>query len=136
MTFSQTLGWMVLAAALIGCGSDDEGSDRGTAPTIDALSYAPRTMTVGQQVNVSGTLSFEDPDGDLRSVAYSVTSPSGQVANAPAGALQGTSGQTMGQLQFAFAMTPPEAGQYLFDIWLTDAAGHDSNRLRGNLTAE
>ena len=137
MKVQAMLSWVTLVGALgvVGCGSDDDG-DKGSAPSIDSLSYSPETITMGQQATISGTLSFSDPDGDLSGIAYAITTPSGQSQTAPQSPLQGTAGHTAGVLQFAFALIPPEAGQYPFEIWVSDAAGHASNHLSGTLTAQ
>src|SRR5207244_8996688 len=73
--------------------------------------------------------SFNDPDGDIATVH--VRSPlltADQPINNPTGA---TSGR--GQQSFAVTVAPGPA-VYSLEVWITDRAGHDSNKLHADIT--
>ena len=118
---------------LASCG--DDGGSEGTAPTISALSYQPDRATVGAVFQITGTLSFDDPDGDLAAIAFQLTSPGGQTTPPTTSRVQG-GGVTQGQLALAVSAIAPSARAYTFDVWVEDDAGHASNMLRGTVVAE
>ena len=119
-----------LCLVVAACGTDD------TSPMIADLTYSPMTVTVGQQFTVSGTMTFDDPDGDLAQLGIEVTSPGGMRQTLPMADLQGTGTMTEGTLTFAITSILPAAGSYGFSLWITDDAGNQSNRLDGTLTAQ
>jgi hypothetical protein len=124
----------VLAAA---CGDDGGPSGpTGTAPVIADLSYSPAAITVGQQNTITGSFTFSDPDGDLKEIVVSVTTPDGQTQELPPQALQGEAGQTDGAGTIMLLLVPPAAGTYTLEVWLTDDGGNESNHLTGTLDAQ
>lgn len=113
-----------------GCAADD-----GTAPEISDLTATPTTMTVGQQVTVTGTLHFDDPEGDLDQLGAEITIPDGTKQALRNVDLSTVGTVTTGTLTWALIVVPPAAGTYTLALWVTDANGNDSNRLETTATA-
>jgi hypothetical protein len=122
----------VLLASLLAVGC---GEDKGTAPTISDLTIQTTSVTVGEQVTVSGQFTFSDPDGDLESFSVEVTAPTGLSQTVGPQAIQGAAGVTTGPVGLAVVFNPGVVGDYVFAVWVTDSAGNDSNRLSGTVTA-
>jgi len=118
------------ALALLAC--DDAP---GAAPSISELSYAPHEAPVASPFQVTGQLDFTDPDGDLAAIVFQITAPDGTLSAPSRSTLRGTDGLTAASLQITFTAIAPAAGDYDFDVWVEDAAGHTSNRLTGLVTA-
>ena len=110
-------------------------SDNGKAPAISNLTYTPASITHGQQATVTGSIMFDDQDGDLDKLAGEVTLPDGTKAQLASTDLQAYSEQTHGTIAFAITIVPPAAGTYSFSLWLTDDGDNKSNALDGTLTA-
>lgn len=121
----------ILCLALAACTSDDSA-----APTISNLTYSPSNVTVGQQATISGTMTFDDPDGDLDQMGVEITLPDNSKQQLAMTDLQNVGSMTDGQLGWALIVVPPMAGAYKLELWLTDAVGHESNRLQANATAQ
>ncbi len=127
---SNVGGLALCALLMLACG------DEGDPPAISNLAYGPATIASGQQSNITGSLRFDDADGDLAQLGVAFTLPNGTVQELPLTSLQGYTGQTTGQVALTLALVPPMAGRYTFDVWLTDGGGHTSNRLSGTLQAQ
>ena len=110
-------------------------SDDGTAPTISALTYTPATVTTGQQATITGSMQFDDEDGDLAKLQGDAVLPDGSKARIADASLSGLE-QTTGTLPFQLLIVPPQPGVYKFSLWLTDDSGNESNKLDGMLTAQ
>ena len=66
----------VAAASLLACSSSSSSSAPTTsAPTIKDFTLAPATLTVGTTVEVSGTMTIEDADGDIAGASGDVLFP-------------------------------------------------------------
>jgi hypothetical protein len=107
----------------------------GTAPEISALTYTPETVSIGQST-VSGSITFDDPDGDLANLNLEITTPDGQVQTIPSANIAAIGDATTGSLPFAMVFIPPAIGDYTFQLWISDDEGNDSNRLDGSLAVE
>ena len=121
----------LIAIPLGGCGDDDSSRTLGSAPLIADLSLAPTELKVGSQTNITGTLSFQDPDGDVFEIGMEVRLPTGQSQAIPQSAVSGVSAQTSGVLNFMLSLMPRATGDYVLDVWIIDRAGQPSNRLTG-----
>jgi hypothetical protein len=106
-----------------------------TSPEISELTATPNTMTVGEQVTLSGTLHFDDPDGDLDQLGAEITLPDQTRQALPMTNLIGVGSMTTGTLGWRMLVVPPSAGDYTLSLWLTDASGNESNRLEAVATA-
>ena len=110
-------------------------TDDSASPTISDLTATPSSMTVGQQATVSGTMVFDDPDGNLEQLGAEVTLPDHSVQALPMTDLIGVGTMKTGTLGWRMAVIPPMAGEYKLSLWLTDADGNESNRLETTATA-
>lgn len=122
------------ALALLLFTACSSGGD-GKAPTIAALTYTPMTLPTGQQTTVSGSFTFTDEDGDADQLGIDVTLPDSSKQSLPMSDLQNVGDMTSGTITFAVFITPPAAGTYKFDIFITDESDNRSNKLGGTLTA-
>ena len=69
------LGILGATVALSGCSSDD--GDAGAAPTIADLALTPTEVEVGKTNALSGSVTIDDPDGDVAQVGVDATLPDG-----------------------------------------------------------
>lgn len=118
--------------ALVACASDDNGA----VPTITNLTLSQTTLPVGQQTTVSGTVAFEDPDGDLMELGVELTLPDTSKQTLPMTPLQNIGTMTSGTIAWSLIIAPPSAGTYGMELWTVDANGNASNRLDAALTAQ
>lgn len=117
--------------ALVAC--DDTGDT--DAPSISNLRYSPDEAPIAAPFQVTGQLDFTDPDGDLAAIAFQITAPDGTASAPSRSELSGVDGLTAASLQITFTAIAPVAGDYDFEVWLEDTAGHASNRLSGTVSA-
>ena len=135
-TLAYATSVALLAATLIaGCGGSS-GDAEGTAPTIRDLTLTPTSIAVGAQATMTGALTFDDPDGDLSQVGVEITLPNGTKQALPKSAVQGASGLKEGPVDVALVVLPPTAGTYGIDVFVVDQAGHESNHLTVDVTAQ
>jgi hypothetical protein len=132
----RILGCAVLALASVGCGDEESAKASGAPPEISTLSYQPSTVAAGQQGTISGTFAFTDPDSDASDFAIRVTSPAGQSQTLPPTPASGVSGRESGTVMFAFLLNALAGGEYGFELWMIDEAGHESNHLPGAVQAQ
>jgi hypothetical protein len=126
------------AISMSGCGGDDgdsSGEDSGSAPSIEALSFGPPKVPAGKQSVLTGKFTFHDPDSDADRFAAAIVLPDGSRQSLPPNKTQGTDGRADGQVEFLMAVAPPVAGNYAIELWMVDAADHESNHLDGGLEA-
>jgi hypothetical protein len=117
--------------SLVACTSDDT-----SAPSISNLTFSPNALPVGQQTNVTGTITFSDPDGDLDQLGVEVTLPDQSKQSLPMTKLQNVGAMTDGTIAWTLIIAPPKPGAYRMSLWITDIDGHDSNRLEASATAQ
>jgi hypothetical protein len=128
MRFITLLLCLSLALAA-GCATDT------STPEISDLTATPSTMKVGQQATVTGTFHFDDADGDLEQLNGEITMPDGTKQALRNTDVTGIGAMTTGTLSWAMIVVPPAAGSYKLELWVTDADGHESNRLETTATA-
>jgi hypothetical protein len=122
----MTCRWVIASIALgiAGCGNSD--------PVISNLLIQPASIPASQverTLSLSVTFSFSGFEGGVATVH--VRSPL-LMADQP---MANPTGATSGRAEQSLAVTiPTGAGAYSLEIWITDDAGHDSNRLFGNLS--
>ena len=123
---------------VVACGGDDavEGEDGGEPPRISGLTYDPATIPVGSPTTITGTLTFEDPDGDVARFGLAVTPPGGESQELPKVDIANAQGVKRSPTQVAFFVQPQVPGPHEFEVYVVDAEGHESNRLAGRLAAE
>jgi len=113
-----------IALGIAGCGSD--------YPAISNLVIQPAFIPAAeleQTVSLSVTFSFNASQAD---VAIVHVRSSLLTADQP---IDNPTGATTGRGEQVFAVTiPAAAGAYPLEVWMTDGAGHDSNKLYGAVT--
>ncbi len=124
---------VVVALSLAGCGSED---DIGSAPVLTNFTYGPQTITAGQATTINGTFDFTDADADANTFWASVTDLAGTPDIAGPKPARDVFGKTAGPVDFHLLLNPTSAGTYTLELWMTDDAGHESNKLSGGVTAQ
>jgi hypothetical protein len=112
-----------------------ETSSDGEPPTISALTYTPEVVSVGELTSLSGSLHFEDADGDLLELHMEIGDGSGRSLVVTATPISGVAGLTAGTVTLSLMVTMPSAGPHVLRVWVRDAQGQDSNALEGTLDA-
>jgi len=116
--------WLGLCAQ--GCGSSP------TPPTISNFSLSPGIATLGTaggKAQVSLQFTFEDVGGDLSSLTITKYDADGILLYASTGPLNGTAGQTSGQIGGTMKMDTQTEGHFVYELFVTDSAGAASNKL-------
>jgi hypothetical protein len=116
-----------------GCGGEETDTE---APSISDLTYSPQTVPVGEATVVSGTFSFEDPDGDVLGALIAMTPPGGETQELPRADIPRAAGVTAADVMLQVLVNAQIAGRYEFEVWVEDEAGNESNRLEGAVVAE
>jgi serine/threonine-protein kinase len=104
----------------------------GAAPTIKELHFRPTVAWIGEKATISGTISFDDADGDVKGLGLETRAPAGRSRPQPAMPLR-VAGAKSGTAAFTFILDPSETGTYVFDIWALDKGGNASRRLSGSV---
>ena len=122
----------LLLALIAGCGGGGGGSSQPQhAPTISNLQYTPQSATLNQDgglINVTGTLDFNDIDGNLSTLTINIYDSNGTPLAPPTTSqIQGASGVTSGTIGIVVAVNTTVAGSYSFGIHVTDSIGLQSN---------
>ena len=119
---------------LLSCGEDDE--NKGTAPTIFNLDYAPQSANVGDgggAVDVNAVMDFHDPDGNVTKLRLSGRNCGAGDWQHLDAAIAGIEGITDGEI-FGTAVIgtncPP--GVYYARISVFDSRGNQSNILEAD----
>ena len=113
-------------------GGGGGGGEQSIAPVISNLQYSPQSVEAGSgSVNVTGRIDFKtDIDiatlmlSDSRGGEYSVQ-------------ISGSAGIKSGYINVPenSLLTDP-AGLYIFNVWLIDASGKNSNKLTGTIDVD
>jgi hypothetical protein len=130
----RRIGLGLLAAALAACGGGDGGggSAPATAPTISNLQYSPQAVYVSTTPAIfTGSISFSDPEGDLASATITIVDSGGGTVSTALTPVQGATGVTSGTIQGSITTAVAAAGNYTFQVFVTDARGLRSNTLSG-----
>ena len=121
---------LILAAAIVACGSDNGGGEAPAAhpPSIANLAYAPATamQVANGSATITGTVTFSDAGGDI--AAFRMTSSAGADLTVATPQLNGIKSGTGAA---AFVVSVSQVGKYTFEIWVADSQGNASNRLSG-----
>ena len=122
---------LALSGAAMGCSSSSDGS----APTIKNFALAPTALTVGTTVSPTGTLTIEDPDGDISGLSGNVTFPDKSVH--PIADQGVTTSLTTLPAQLTIKDLPiTAAGDYVVTVQARDQAGNQSAPASVTLTAK
>jgi hypothetical protein len=113
----------------LGACEDDEA--HGAAPYIDGLSYAPETLPISTVTTISGEFSFSDPDRDAGQIAFTIIGPDQNRQDIAPQEVPGLRGQSGGVVSFTLQLQPAQVGTHVFEVFLIDDYGFESNRLEG-----
>ena len=111
----------------LGCGGDER--TRGAAPVVSTLVLDPTTATVGDLATMRGSMTFEDPDGDVLELHSTLVAPSGAEMPIPPASVAGAAGTTVGAVSVQLGIQFVMAGDHTIRVWLRDSQGNDSNVL-------
>jgi len=104
----------------------------GGPPTIKELSFRPAVAWLGEKATVSGSLAFDDADGDVKALGLETRAPAGRSRSQPSIPMR-LAGAKSGTAAFTFIFDPGETGTHVFDIWAIDRGGNASRRLSGSI---
>jgi eukaryotic-like serine/threonine-protein kinase len=104
----------------------------GAAPTIKELSFRPAVAWLGEKATISGSLAFDDADGDVKALGLETRAPAGRARSHPSIPMR-LSGAKSGTAAFTFILDPGETGTHVFDLWAIDRGGNASRRLSGSI---
>lgn len=126
-TLRRIVPLVVAVAGLARCGP---GGGNSHPPSIrDLTVFGPAVVdgTTGR-AEVLGSLAFSDAGGDVASLSF--TSDAG-TATIP---IAGAAGIVDGRGSAAVTLSPGRYGTFPFQVWVSDGAGAQSNRLSGIVT--
>jgi eukaryotic-like serine/threonine-protein kinase len=104
----------------------------GAAPIIKELHFRPAVAWLGEKATISGSLSFDDADGDVKALGLETRAPAGRSRVQPTIPMR-VAGARSGTAAFTFIFDPGETGTHVFDIWAIDKGGNASRRLSGSI---
>jgi hypothetical protein len=104
----------------------------GAPPTIKELSFRPAVAWLGDKATISGSLAFDDADGDVKALGVETRAPAGRSRTHPSIPMR-LAGAKSGTAAFTFIFDPGETGTHVFDIWAIDRGGNASRRLSGSI---
>lgn len=131
MTTNNVILLAVFSSMIIlitGCGSSSTSSH---APLISNLQYSPASAERNTWVNLLGSVEFVDSEGDINSIS---------VYNKNTGVrfsagIDATSGVTSGTIRFwVLFITSSTPGEITIEIYFTDLAGNESNKVTATFT--
>ena len=137
----RLLSIMFLLVFSVSCGGGggggvvDGGGGGGDAPFISDLSFDPTSAIEGSgggTTLVSGTLYFEDSDGNVSTLTTSVFDSDGNQIDSTTDPIDGVSGVTTGYIEGAYYVDTSVVGKYTIEIFLTDTTNLSSNILSGD----
>ncbi len=116
-----------LVAGLAGC-SVDKGN-----PEIANLVYIPQKAPVeeGKTANIIGTINVLRESGETASVNTVVLDETGKQLAAGSLPVSGGTGGATNALGFGLSIDISRKGDYLFQVYVVDSKGRQSNRLDG-----
>jgi serine/threonine protein kinase len=106
----------------------------GSAPAIADLRLRPTVAWIGERTTISGELTFQDADGDVKAVMTQREAASAS-GSRPQRIRLTVAGATRGTAAFTFVVSPRTAEPHVLEIWVVDTAGHASNRLKATIEA-
>jgi serine/threonine-protein kinase len=106
----------------------------GSPPVIAELRLRSMVGTVGAATTIAGEVSFDDADGDVRSVAIDLRTGPGP--RRPQRIRLNVGGARNGTAAFSFVFAPKAAVPHTLEAWVLDEAGNPSNHLTTTLDAQ
>ncbi len=131
---------LALAPTLVACDAATTGGAAGggtTAPRLTNMKLSPVAVPVGQTTVISGTVEFEDGDGNLTTLVLRFLNPDGTRTPDTDIPVQGVAGTTAGTLTLPdITVEPTEAGEYMLEALARDADGQESSVVSVKVTAQ
>jgi N-acetylneuraminic acid mutarotase len=123
--------------ALAGCGGDGSepagnGNAVNVAPSISNFVLTPAIVELndsGGQVDVLGSFDFSEPDGNLSSVTLNIFDAAGNTLRTEMDNIPDATGVKAGTIEGLATMSTTALADFSFQVFLTDTAGLQSNRL-------
>jgi len=121
--------------SIIGSGGGGGGNGNvGNAPEISNLWFSPTSAIVGDgggTTPVTGTFDFVDNDGNVSTLTLTVFDSNNNMLDRTSDPIQGISGITSGKIQGVYDINTSFAGDFKFEVYITDTTNLDSNILTG-----
>ena len=117
---------------LSSCGGSSDSS--GSIPNIDNLSYSPQKAFLndnGGSITVNGTITFNDPDGDVSSYVLTVYDSNLNAVSKLSDPIPGVVGMKNGTLLLSLLVNTTVADIYSVEVYLIDSKNNSSNTLTG-----
>lgn len=130
-TFAKSVGRIVpLVVAVAGLARCGPGSSTSHPPSIRDLTVSSTAVVDGTtgRAEVLGSLAFSDSGGDVASLSFSSDAGTATIPT------PGAAGIVDGRGSAAVTLSPGRYGTFPFQVWVTDGAGAQSNRLSGTVT--
>ena len=121
-----------ITSILASGGGSNNGGD--SAPSIDTLDYSPQRAFLndgGGSINLSGSVNFHDPDGDISGYVLTIADSSHNVTSTLSDPIPGLNGITSATLILSLFVTTTTPDDYSFSFYLIDSKGNTSNTLSG-----
>lgn len=135
MLSSRTSSLCLIACLASGAAIGCSNSSDGTAPTIKDFTLMPTALTVGTTTALTGSMTIEDPDGDISGLSGNVTFPDKTVHPLQDNGL--ASNATSIEVPFTIPQLPvTAAGDYVVTVQARDGAGNQSEPVSVTLTAQ
>jgi hypothetical protein len=129
-------GLLALLAGVLmlsACGGGGGSSTDPSAPRISRLEYSPQAVYASDAtIEIAGSFDFSDPDGDVRSVTFSLIDAAGATLDSETLAIEDTGGATTGRLFGSVSAIADTPGNYRIALFVTDSGGRRSNTLFGD----
>lgn len=135
MPITKNKNSFLTVAALLSCSKLLACGDEGSAPSIRDLHFAPNVIAVQELSAITASFVVEDPDGDANTFYVKLTGPDGATQTQGPHDIAEALKEAYVDVNFQMALLSPSAGEISFEIWATDEAEHESNRLIGTLQA-
>jgi len=122
---------IILLAVLTILASGGGVDDNCKSPVITNLEMYPSYHT-----SLSVSLKFQDADGDISTISYSIYDENGSLLAQKTNEVMGASGIKNGYLSGKFDFSYGETGDYSIEFYFTDKKGNNSNIISGDFKIE
>ncbi len=129
---------LLFSLVLVGCGGDPYDDwevpdfQTGTPPSLSNLVISPNAAYVGDgggQIDITGSVDFVDPDGDLLSVELTIYDSAGQQIARVGRQINDLGLGTSGTVQAMVTVNTTVAGDFRAEVSMIDVAVNSSNTL-------
>lgn len=121
--------FVILCAVLSGCGGGS-GSSPSPVPAMANLVVSP-----GGAGEFSIQFDYWDKDGDVTDSTVVLYNATGELIGSSTAIITDSAGHTSGSLHGTLGLSDLPAGDYRFELFITDSGGQKSNRLSKSFSA-